>query len=90
MLSQTESTKPSRSEIVDAFSGRVNDTFNRDKNFADKCQCYGEDGGRVDLINVEIAYSEADQAGMGFVFHQKMSDIPVLKCQQCQLSFSYK
>jgi hypothetical protein len=43
-----------------------------------RASVYYEDGGRVDLINVEIAYSaEADQAGMGFVFHQKMSDIPV-------------
>jgi hypothetical protein len=43
-----------------------------------KASVFYEDGGRIDLINVEIAYSpEADQAGMGFAFHQKMSDIPV-------------
>jgi len=39
---------------------------------------YEEAGTRVNLIIVEIAYSaEGDQAGQGYVFHQKASDIPV-------------
>jgi len=39
---------------------------------------YEESGNRVNLITIEIAYSaEADQAGQGYVFHQRASDIPV-------------
>ncbi len=39
---------------------------------------YEEEGNRVNLITIEIGYSaEADQAGQGYVFHQKASDIPV-------------
>lgn len=43
-----------------------------------RARVFYEDAGRVDLINVEIGYDqEADQAGKGFVFHQRASDIPV-------------
>jgi hypothetical protein len=43
-----------------------------------RASVFYEEAGRVNLINIEIGYSpEADQAGKGYVFHQKASDIPV-------------
>lgn len=43
-----------------------------------KASVFYEEAGRVNLITVEIGYSvEADQAGKGYVFHQKAADNPV-------------